>query len=130
MVTVLIAAGWATSTAAARREARTSQPETATPEAAALESGGPGREPGYPVPPLDLPHYHGAGLAARTGRAPAAERTRARLPCRVAAGPGGLRAGCGGEPVAAGLVVGQFGDGPDRGEFASDGRGRPSRPCA
>ena len=88
MVTVLTAAGSATSTAAARREARTSQQETATPEAAALESGGPGRKPGYPVPPLDLPHYHGAGLAARTGSAPAAERTQqlageGRLPGRA-----------------------------------------------
>jgi hypothetical protein len=72
IVTVLIAAGWAASTAAARREARTSQPEAATPES----GGGPGHEPAYPVPPPDLPHYHGAGLAARTGSAPAAERTQ------------------------------------------------------
>jgi NADH-quinone oxidoreductase subunit H len=77
IVTVLIAAGWAASTAAARREASTSQPAAATPEAAAQESDGrPGREPGYPVPPPDLPHYHGTGLAARTDSAPAAERAQ------------------------------------------------------
>jgi NADH-quinone oxidoreductase subunit H len=79
IVTVLLATGWAASTAAARREASTSQPAAATPEAATLESGGgPGGEPGYLVPPLDLPHYHGAGVAARTGSAPAAERTQQR----------------------------------------------------
>ena len=68
LVTALISAGWAASIAATRRDARTSQ-QTATSEADA--------EPAipFPVPPLDLPHYHGADPVVRTGSAPAMKRT-------------------------------------------------------
>jgi NADH-quinone oxidoreductase subunit H len=82
IVTALVAAGWAASTGGSRREARISQPEAATseainPEAATPEPGGdPGREPRHPAPPLDLPHYHGVGLAGGTGSTPMAEPTQ------------------------------------------------------
>jgi NADH-quinone oxidoreductase subunit H len=68
IVTVLISAGWVASTAAARREARTSQ--QAATSAPDVEPGIP-----FPVPPLDLPHYHRAGPAMGTASASAVERT-------------------------------------------------------
>jgi NADH-quinone oxidoreductase subunit H len=67
IVTVLISAGWAASTAAVRREARTSQ--QAATSAPDVEPSIP-----FPVPPLDLPHYHRAGPATGTASAPAVER--------------------------------------------------------
>jgi NADH:ubiquinone oxidoreductase subunit H len=56
IVTALIAVGWAASTAAARRAGRD--------DPAAAPASGDGIA--FPVPPLDLPHYHGVGPAMRT----------------------------------------------------------------
>jgi NADH-quinone oxidoreductase subunit H len=66
IVTALIAAGWAASTGAPRRKAHAGRP-AATP--APDDAHGPGTP--FPVPPLDLPHYHGAGQA--TPRAPVSQ---------------------------------------------------------
>ncbi|HEX5291793.1 MAG TPA: NADH-quinone oxidoreductase subunit NuoH [Streptosporangiaceae bacterium] len=56
IVTALIAVGWAASTAAARR--------AGPDDPAAAPASGDGIA--FPVPPLDLPHYHGVGPAMRT----------------------------------------------------------------
>jgi NADH-quinone oxidoreductase subunit H len=56
IVIVLMAAGGAASTAAPHRRASTDQ-EAATP----APGDGPGPDASFPVPPLDLPHYHGVG---------------------------------------------------------------------
>jgi hypothetical protein len=39
--------------------AQATEPAAAEPEA--------GAAPGFPVPPLDLPHYHGVGVTASPG---------------------------------------------------------------
>jgi hypothetical protein len=53
---VLMAAGGAASTAAPHRRASTDQ-EAATP----VPGDSPGPDASFPVPPLDLPHYHSVG---------------------------------------------------------------------
>ena len=65
IVTVLISAGWVASTAAEPAQAQ--QAATSAPD---VEPGIP-----FPVPPLDLPHYHRAGPAMGTASASAVERT-------------------------------------------------------
>jgi NADH-quinone oxidoreductase subunit H len=63
----LLVLAWAGDVAAERR--RTAAAEAAEPTAAEPEAGG--AAPGFPVPPLDLPHYHGAGVTTGPGGEPA-----------------------------------------------------------
>jgi NADH-quinone oxidoreductase subunit H len=70
ILVALLMLAWAGDVAAERRRAATAgaaEPAegTAGPSAAAGEpdTGGPG----FPVPPLDLPHYHGIGVTASPG---------------------------------------------------------------
>jgi NADH-quinone oxidoreductase subunit H len=70
ILVLLMALAWAGDVAAERRRA-------ARAAGAALEPG-QAAPTAFPVPPLDLPHYHGSGGAARAGVA-----------AEVTAGPGG-----------------------------------------
>jgi NADH-quinone oxidoreductase subunit H len=54
----LLVLAWAGDVAAERR--RIAEAEAAEPEAGAAA-------PSFPVPPLDLPHYHGVGVTASPG---------------------------------------------------------------
>jgi NADH-quinone oxidoreductase subunit H len=59
----LLLLAWAGDVAAERRRqaaAPSAEPAAAEPEAGAAA-------PSFPVPPLDLPHYHGVGVTARPG---------------------------------------------------------------
>jgi NADH-quinone oxidoreductase subunit H len=58
ILAVLLLLGWSADIAAERRR-------RATAELAAGDTDGPAgeRAPAFPVPPLDLPHYHGVGVA-------------------------------------------------------------------
>jgi NADH-quinone oxidoreductase subunit H len=62
----LLVLAWAGDVAAERR--RTAAAEATEPAAAEPEAGA---APGFPVPPLDLPHYHGVGVTASSGGEPA-----------------------------------------------------------
>jgi len=60
---VLLLLAWAGDVAAERRRqaaAQAAEPAAAEPEAGAAA-------PGFPVPPMDLPHYHGVGVPASPG---------------------------------------------------------------
>jgi NADH-quinone oxidoreductase subunit H len=57
----LLLLAWAGDVASERRRAA----EAAEP--AAAEAGADAAAPVFPVPPLDLPHYHGVGVAASPG---------------------------------------------------------------
>jgi NADH-quinone oxidoreductase subunit H len=70
ILAVLLLLAWAGDVAVERRRAAAGGQE----EAAVGEGGGgpgpSGRAGGFPVPPLDLPHYHGVGVAVPTGEVP------------------------------------------------------------
>jgi NADH-quinone oxidoreductase subunit H len=74
IVAVLLLLAWRADVAAERRRTATER-EREVPAAAAIPGApGPGGlgEPagtggGFPVPPLDLPHYHGVGVVVPTG---------------------------------------------------------------
>jgi NADH-quinone oxidoreductase subunit H len=70
IVVGLMAAAWATSTAAERRQGYAGE-QAVTPE----PDGGPGADAPFPVPPLDLPHYHGVGEGGRARAAAVSELT-------------------------------------------------------
>jgi NADH-quinone oxidoreductase subunit H len=79
----LLLLAWASDVAAERRRAAA----TAT-EAEAVGGAPPGKPgPAFPVPPLDLPHYHGVGVAGSPGESAIAAGTRS--PTDHGAGPGG-----------------------------------------
>ena len=59
----LLVLAWAGDVAAERR--RTAAAEAAGPAAAEPEAGAAAT--GFPVPPMDLPHYHGVGVTASPG---------------------------------------------------------------
>jgi NADH-quinone oxidoreductase subunit H len=59
----LLVLAWASDVAAERR--RAAAEEATEPTAAEPETGG--AAPSFPVPPLDLPHYHGVGVTASPG---------------------------------------------------------------
>ena len=83
---------WVWETGAEKRRdqlASAAEPEPAG-EAGRAAVGGQAAQPqGFPVPPLDLPHYHGIGVGP-SGRP---EDPRALLDAGVAGGPGGSSAG-------------------------------------
>jgi len=72
----LLLLAWMGDVAAEKRRAAAAPPEAAPAAAGAPASGTPataGAEKdtgGFPVPPLDLPHYHGVGVAASPGGTP------------------------------------------------------------
>src|SRR5215813_298121 len=76
----LLLLAWAGDVAAEKRRAAAAATESAAaaPGAAATASGiavaeagaGTGGSGGFPVPPLDLPHYHGIGVTASPGGTP------------------------------------------------------------
>jgi NADH-quinone oxidoreductase subunit H len=72
----LLLLAWMGDVAAEKRRAAAAPPEAAPAAAGAAASGTPataGAEKdtgGFPVPPLDLPHYHGVGVAASPGGTP------------------------------------------------------------
>jgi NADH-quinone oxidoreductase subunit H len=68
IVVALILLAWAGDVAAERRRAAAA-PEPGT---AAEPGAGPAGGPAFPVPPLDLPHYHGIGVPASPASAPPA----------------------------------------------------------
>jgi NADH-quinone oxidoreductase subunit H len=77
IVLVLIALLLASEVAAARAE------RAAAEEAA--EAGQPDRETGaFPLPPMDLPHYHGVGVTVGTSSGPAAVAPGSAGPATVA----------------------------------------------
>jgi NADH-quinone oxidoreductase subunit H len=63
---VLLVLAWAGDVASERR--RQAAAEAAEPTAAGAEAGA--AAPGFPVPPMDLPHYHGVGVTASPGGGP------------------------------------------------------------
>jgi NADH-quinone oxidoreductase subunit H len=63
----LLVLAWAGDVAAERR--RIAAAEAAEPAAQEPEPGA--APPSFPVPPLDLPHYHGVGVTAGSGSGPA-----------------------------------------------------------
>ena len=73
IIAALLLLGWAGDVRMERR--RAAEAAAAEEEAAAGGPGGPGRPPGagpgFPVPPLDLPHYHGIGVAVPAAGSPA-----------------------------------------------------------
>ena len=62
ILAVLLLLGWSADVAAERRRRAAAEPEAA--EAAAGPAAGPAS---FPVPPLDLPHYHGVGVVIPGG---------------------------------------------------------------
>jgi NADH-quinone oxidoreductase subunit H len=71
ILAALLLLGWAGDVAAERRRAAAAQAE-AEDEAAAGEARPAGEwAAGFPVPPLDLPHYHGVGVDVRDAGSPA-----------------------------------------------------------
>jgi NADH-quinone oxidoreductase subunit H len=67
ILTALLLLAWAGDAADWRRRAVAGQAAESAP---APGGDGPGESPAFPVPPLDLPHYHGVGTASRPGRPP------------------------------------------------------------
>jgi NADH-quinone oxidoreductase subunit H len=70
---VLLLLAWSGDVAFERRRAAAEQ-DAALAEGGAAAPGPAspgGREAGFPVPPLDLPHYHGVGVVIPAGDAPA-----------------------------------------------------------
>jgi NADH-quinone oxidoreductase subunit H len=72
---------WVWETGAERRRARLE----GTDEVTAAQAAAPGQAGSFPVPPLDLPHYHGIGVTA-PGQPAAAPGGRTLLDAGVAAG--------------------------------------------
>ncbi len=73
ILAVLLLLAWAGDVAVERRRTAASGQEE---EAAAEGGGGPGPSAegaGFPVPPLDLPHYRGVGVVVPAGDAPAGQ---------------------------------------------------------
>jgi NADH-quinone oxidoreductase subunit H len=71
ILAALLLLGWTGDAAAERRRAAAAQAE-AEDEAAAGEARPAGEwAAGFPVPPLDLPHYHGVGVDVRDAGSPA-----------------------------------------------------------
>jgi NADH-quinone oxidoreductase subunit H len=71
ILAALLLLGWAGDVAAERRRASAAQAQ-AEEEAAAGEARPAGeRAAGFPVPPLDLPHYHGVGVDVPDAGSPA-----------------------------------------------------------
>ncbi len=62
IVLALMGLAWMADVAAEKRRARREEPELA-----AQPGGAPPEGPGFPVPPLDLPHYHGEGVVVPAG---------------------------------------------------------------
>ena len=72
IVAVLLLLAWRGDVAAERRRAAREEPEAPARPGATPGAPGPGGlgEPagaGFPVPPMDLPHYHGVGVVVPTG---------------------------------------------------------------
>jgi NADH-quinone oxidoreductase subunit H len=66
ILVALMALAWVADSAGEKRRAQREQADEPPP------GGGPGEGPAFPVPPLDLPHYHGVGVVVPAG-APAVE---------------------------------------------------------
>jgi len=64
IVAALMGLAWMADAAAEKRRAR--QEEATAPPPG---GGGPGEGAAFPVPPLDLPHYHGVGVVVPAGAA-------------------------------------------------------------
>jgi hypothetical protein len=72
IVAVLLLLAWRGDVAAERRRTERERPAPAAGAAAGAPGPGGLGEPagkgaGFPVPPLDLPHYHGVGVVVPTG---------------------------------------------------------------
>jgi NADH-quinone oxidoreductase subunit H len=71
ILAVLVVLAWAGDVRVERRRAAAQQEEEAAGEAGPGGPGAPGEGAGFPVPPLDLPHYHGIGVVVpAAGSAP------------------------------------------------------------
>jgi NADH-quinone oxidoreductase subunit H len=90
IVAVLLLLAWRGDVAAERRRAAREEPEA--PARAGTTPGAPGPgglgEPagGFPVPPLDLPHYHGVGVVVPTGGSRPGEGDTAAGPVKEVTG--------------------------------------------
>jgi NADH-quinone oxidoreductase subunit H len=62
IVAALMGLAWMADAAAEKRRASREEPALTAPP-----GGEPPGGPGFPVPPLDLPHYHGAGVVVPAG---------------------------------------------------------------
>jgi NADH-quinone oxidoreductase subunit H len=77
IVALLLVLAWTADVAAERRRAAGREPApdgdggTGAGAAGPAETGGTTADAGFPVPPLDLPHYHGVGVVVPTGDFPA-----------------------------------------------------------
>ncbi|HEY6277340.1 MAG TPA: NADH-quinone oxidoreductase subunit NuoH [Streptosporangiaceae bacterium] len=65
ILAVLLLLGWSADVSAERRRRAAAEP--AEEQAAAGPAGGHPAGAGFPVPPLDLPHYHGVGVVIPAG---------------------------------------------------------------
>ena len=61
ILAVLLLLGWSADVAAERRRRAEAEPEAGQPAIPAAGTAG------FPVPPLDLPHYHGTGVVIPAG---------------------------------------------------------------
>jgi NADH-quinone oxidoreductase subunit H len=69
ILAVLLLLGWSADVAAERRRSAAAGQEAGQAEA---EPAGE-RAPAFPVPPLDLPHYHGVGVVIPGGEPEASQ---------------------------------------------------------
>jgi hypothetical protein len=64
VIVIIMALAWMWDSAAQQRAARYAAAES---EPAPGSAYGQARESAFPVPPLDLPHYHGVGVGTEAG---------------------------------------------------------------
>jgi NADH-quinone oxidoreductase subunit H len=62
VIVLILVLAWMWDSAAQQRAARNAAPAVSAEATEAAAAAGPGQAPAYPVPPLDLPHYHGVGI--------------------------------------------------------------------
>jgi NADH-quinone oxidoreductase subunit H len=77
ILAALLLLAWMGDVAAERRRAATAPPEPPEPGPAGAEPGSatPRYGAGFPVPPMDLPHYHGVGVTESAGASVGARAT-------------------------------------------------------
>jgi NADH-quinone oxidoreductase subunit H len=69
VIVLIMVLAWMWESSAQQRAMRYAEPPAAADPSSVGEAGAAGRA--FPVPPLDLPHYHGVGLDAGVGIEPA-----------------------------------------------------------
>ena len=68
VIVLIMVLAWMWDSAAQQRALRYAEPSAgADPSSAGEVGAGEAAESAFPVPPLDLPHYHGVGLEAGVG---------------------------------------------------------------